>query len=72
VTLDEGKATAIGMTTRFNADFAVFRLSGWTAGEYGVRRKDELPSGAEIAAVFTASARDPQTSAPARGQGDLF
>lgn len=51
--LDEAKATAIGMTTRFGADFAVFRLAGWVAEEYGVRRADELPKDAEIAETFT-------------------
>jgi hypothetical protein len=65
--LDEAKSTAIGMSSRFNADFAVFRLSGWTAGEYGVRRRDEVPGGAEIAAVFTASARI-RKPRPASGQ----
>lgn len=51
--LDEAKSTAIGMTTRFGADFAVFRLAGWTADEYGVRRAEELPKEAEIAETFT-------------------
>jgi hypothetical protein len=71
MTLDSAKATAIGMTTRFNADFAVFRLSGWTAGEFGMRRVDELPAGAEIAETFTASAAAAPRAAKA-GQGDLF
>lgn len=52
MTLDGAKATAIGMTSRFAADFAVFRLPGWTADEYSVRRADEIPGGAEIAETF--------------------
>lgn len=55
MTLDSAKATAIGMTSRFGADFAVFRLAGWVDGEYGVRRADELPKEAEIAETFKAN-----------------
>jgi hypothetical protein len=73
MTLDAAKATAIGMCSRFAADFCVFRLPAWPADVYLVKRRDELPGGAEIAETFTASA---STTAPARpasgGQGDLF
>lgn len=70
--LDEAKATAIGMTSRFGADFAVFRLVGWNAGEYGVRRADEIPAGAEIADVFTVSATAAPPRAAKAGQERLF
>jgi hypothetical protein len=72
VKLDAAKSTAMGMTSRFGAAFAVYRLSGWTADEYGVRKRDELPAEAEIAAVFTVSAAAAPASPPEGGQGSLF
>jgi hypothetical protein len=70
VKLDEAKATAIGMTSRFGGDFAVFRLPGWNADEYGVRRPDELPASAAVAETFRSA---PAIDAPAAPQqGGLF
>jgi hypothetical protein len=70
MTLDGAKATAIGMASRFGADFAVFRMRAWPADVFLVKRVDEVPGGAEIAVVFKAGAA--AQPVPVDPQGSLF